>query len=153
MRGVNNVILTGKATRDAEPRLTQTGKPVSNIRLATIGAALDVGKEKGNGAGGKIGPGPFQEMRREAILLDCRMAHGRAVAHHLVIRLTPLSGTGQTIIWRSYSLSRQCGWFSDGKPAVPRASRSGMGLPVPPLGDTSEPLAASKRSVKASSRR
>ena len=35
MRGVNKVILIGNATRDAELRHTQTGKPVSNIRLAT----------------------------------------------------------------------------------------------------------------------
>ncbi len=35
MRGVNNVILIGHATRDAELRHTQSGKPVSSIRLAT----------------------------------------------------------------------------------------------------------------------
>src|SRR5215208_7666683 len=35
MRGVNNVILIGNATRDAELRHTQNGKPVSSIRLAT----------------------------------------------------------------------------------------------------------------------
>ena len=35
MRGVNKVILVGNATRDAELRHTQSGKPVSNIRLAT----------------------------------------------------------------------------------------------------------------------
>ena len=35
MRGVNNVILIGNATRDAELRHTQTGKPVSSLRLAT----------------------------------------------------------------------------------------------------------------------
>lgn len=35
MRGVNKVILIGNATRDAELRHTQSGKPVSNIRLAT----------------------------------------------------------------------------------------------------------------------
>lgn len=35
MRGVNKVILIGNATRDAELRHTKTGKPVSNIRLAT----------------------------------------------------------------------------------------------------------------------
>ena len=35
MRGVNKVILIGNATRDAELRHTSTGKPVSNIRLAT----------------------------------------------------------------------------------------------------------------------
>ena len=35
MRGINKVILLGNATRDAELRHTQTGKPVSNIRLAT----------------------------------------------------------------------------------------------------------------------
>src|SRR5215210_3844355 len=35
MRGVNKVILIGNATRDAELRHTQTGKPVSSIRLAT----------------------------------------------------------------------------------------------------------------------
>jgi single-stranded DNA-binding protein len=50
MRGVNNVILIGNATRDAEPRHIQTGKPVSNIRLATSGTALDVGEEKGDGS-------------------------------------------------------------------------------------------------------
>lgn len=35
MRGVNKVILIGNATRAAELRQTSTGKPVSNIRLAT----------------------------------------------------------------------------------------------------------------------
>lgn len=35
MRGVNKVILIGNATRDAELRHTQSGKPVSSIRLAT----------------------------------------------------------------------------------------------------------------------
>jgi hypothetical protein len=63
MRGVNNVILTGNATRAAEPRHIQAGKPVSNIRLATSGAALDVGEEKGDGAGGKIGHGASQDSR------------------------------------------------------------------------------------------
>src|SRR5215208_6666790 len=35
MRGVNKVILIGNATRAAELRHTQSGKAVSNIRLAT----------------------------------------------------------------------------------------------------------------------
>ena len=35
MRGINKVILVGNVTRDAELRHTQTGKPVSSIRLAT----------------------------------------------------------------------------------------------------------------------
>ena len=35
MRGSNTVILIGNATRDAELRHTQNGKPVSSIRLAT----------------------------------------------------------------------------------------------------------------------
>src|SRR6266511_3645934 len=35
MRGINKVILLGRATRDAELRSTTGGKPVSNIRLAT----------------------------------------------------------------------------------------------------------------------
>jgi single-strand DNA-binding protein len=35
MRSVNKVLLIGNATRDAELRHTQTGKAVSNIRLAT----------------------------------------------------------------------------------------------------------------------
>ena len=35
MRGINKVILVGNATRDAELRHTQSGKAVSNIRLAT----------------------------------------------------------------------------------------------------------------------
>src|SRR5829696_3783064 len=35
MRGVNKVILVGNATRNAELRHTQTGKPVSSLRLAT----------------------------------------------------------------------------------------------------------------------
>lgn len=35
MHGVNKVILIGNATRNAELRHTSTGKPVSNIRLAT----------------------------------------------------------------------------------------------------------------------
>ena len=35
MRGVNKVILVGGATLDVELRQTHSGKPVSNIRLAT----------------------------------------------------------------------------------------------------------------------
>jgi single-strand DNA-binding protein len=35
MRGINKVILIGNATRDAELHHTQSGKPVSSIRLAT----------------------------------------------------------------------------------------------------------------------
>jgi len=35
MRGINKVILLGRATRDTERRTTGTGTPVSNIRLAT----------------------------------------------------------------------------------------------------------------------
>src|SRR5215216_16264 len=35
MRGINKVILLGRATRDTELRTTTGGKPVSNIRLAT----------------------------------------------------------------------------------------------------------------------
>jgi single-strand DNA-binding protein len=35
MRGVNKVILIGNATRDADLHHTQSGKPVSSIRLAT----------------------------------------------------------------------------------------------------------------------
>ncbi len=35
MRSINKVILIGNATRDAELRSTKSGKPVSNIRLAT----------------------------------------------------------------------------------------------------------------------
>ena len=35
MRGVNKVILIGNATRDAELRHTQSGKPVAHVRLAT----------------------------------------------------------------------------------------------------------------------
>src|ERR1700736_3325831 len=35
MRGVNRVILIGNATRDTELQHTSSGKPVSNIRLAT----------------------------------------------------------------------------------------------------------------------
>ena len=35
MRGINKVILLGRATRDTELRATQGGTPVSNIRLAT----------------------------------------------------------------------------------------------------------------------
>lgn len=35
MRSINKVILIGNATRAAELRHTQNGKPVSNIRLAT----------------------------------------------------------------------------------------------------------------------
>ncbi len=35
MRGINKVILLGRATRDTELRSTTTGTPVSNIRLAT----------------------------------------------------------------------------------------------------------------------
>src|SRR5215216_7156941 len=35
MRGINKVILLGRATRDTERRTTAGGKPVSNLRLAT----------------------------------------------------------------------------------------------------------------------
>ncbi len=35
MRGINKVILLGRATRDTELRATASGTPVSNIRLAT----------------------------------------------------------------------------------------------------------------------
>src|SRR5829696_4741827 len=35
MRGINKVILLGRATRDTELRSTTGGTPVSNIRLAT----------------------------------------------------------------------------------------------------------------------
>src|SRR5215207_10586235 len=35
MRGINKVILLGRATRDTELRTTAGGTPVSNIRLAT----------------------------------------------------------------------------------------------------------------------
>ena len=35
MKGINKVILLGRATRDAEPRSTTGGKPVANLRLAT----------------------------------------------------------------------------------------------------------------------
>jgi len=35
MRGVNQIILVGNATRDAELRHTTSGKAVANIRLAT----------------------------------------------------------------------------------------------------------------------
>ena len=35
MRGINKVILLGRATRDTELRTTANGTPVSNIRLAT----------------------------------------------------------------------------------------------------------------------
>ncbi len=35
MKGINKVILLGRATRDTELRATASGKPVANIRLAT----------------------------------------------------------------------------------------------------------------------
>ena|SRR5215211_6536921 len=35
MRGINKVILLGRATRDTELRSTTNGTPVANIRLAT----------------------------------------------------------------------------------------------------------------------
>jgi single-strand DNA-binding protein len=35
MRGINKVILLGRATRDTELRATASGKSVSNLRLAT----------------------------------------------------------------------------------------------------------------------
>ena len=35
MKGINKVILLGRATRDTELRSTGSGAPVSNIRLAT----------------------------------------------------------------------------------------------------------------------
>jgi single-stranded DNA-binding protein len=62
MRGVNNVILIGNATRDAEPRHIQTGKPASNIHLATSRADLNVGEEEGDSARGEIGHSPLQTL-------------------------------------------------------------------------------------------
>src|SRR5215204_3615667 len=43
MRGINKVILLGRATRDTELRSTGSGTPVSNIRLATnrVGRSKD----------------------------------------------------------------------------------------------------------------
>src|SRR2546430_17459655 len=35
MRGINKAIVVGNATRDAELRQTKSGKPVSNLRIAT----------------------------------------------------------------------------------------------------------------------
>ena len=35
MRGINKVILLGRATRDTELRATASGTPVANLRLAT----------------------------------------------------------------------------------------------------------------------
>ncbi len=35
MRGINKVILVGRATRDTELRATASGTPVSNLRVAT----------------------------------------------------------------------------------------------------------------------
>src|SRR5215211_4331056 len=35
MRGINKVLLLGRATRDTELRSTEQGTPVSNMRLAT----------------------------------------------------------------------------------------------------------------------
>src|SRR5438309_3813748 len=44
MRGINKVILVGNATRDAELHHAKSGKPVTNIRLAT-NRAIKVGDE------------------------------------------------------------------------------------------------------------
>ncbi len=46
MRGVNKVILIGNATRDAELRHTQSGKPVAHIRLATNRMVRTAGGER-----------------------------------------------------------------------------------------------------------
>ena len=46
MRGVNKVILIGNATRDAELRHTQSGKPVAGIRLATNRMVRTAGGER-----------------------------------------------------------------------------------------------------------
>ena len=46
MRGVNKVILIGNATRDAELRHTQSGKPVASIRLATNRMVRTAGGER-----------------------------------------------------------------------------------------------------------
>jgi len=35
MRGINKVLLLGRATRDTELRQTSSGKPVANLRIAT----------------------------------------------------------------------------------------------------------------------
>ena len=47
MRGVNRAILVGNATRDAELRHTQSGKPVASIRLATNRATRTASGERG----------------------------------------------------------------------------------------------------------
>ncbi len=46
MRGVNKVLLIGNATRDAELRYTQSGKPVASIRLATNRLVRTAGGER-----------------------------------------------------------------------------------------------------------
>ena len=46
MRGVNKVILIGNATRDAELRRTQSGKPVAHVRLATNRMVRTAGGER-----------------------------------------------------------------------------------------------------------
>jgi single-strand DNA-binding protein len=45
MRGVNKVIVLGRATRDTERRETKSGKPVSNIRMATNRVVKTPGQE------------------------------------------------------------------------------------------------------------
>ena len=44
MRGINKVILLGRATRDTELRSTGSGTPVSNIRLADQPCDADQGR-------------------------------------------------------------------------------------------------------------
>ncbi len=52
MRGINKVILIGNATRGAELRHTQTGKPVSSIRVATMCTAKVEGRRQDHAAHG-----------------------------------------------------------------------------------------------------
>ena len=42
------------------------------VPLPERGAALDVGEEEGDGAGGEIGHGPLQYARLDVVLPDCR---------------------------------------------------------------------------------
>jgi len=46
MRGINKVILLGRATRDTEQRQTQSGKAVSNLRIATNRVVKTAGGER-----------------------------------------------------------------------------------------------------------
>ena len=81
------------------------------VPLPQRGAALDVGEEEGDGAGGKIGHGPSPRKRGGAVA--CRLSHERMSIrgrHSLrVILSTPLCGTSRSGAGRAAVHGGGCG--------------------------------------------